>query len=128
MWSSAGKWFIAGGDCSALIVTNGCTRLRVKDEQSARLPDVVAGFCSEAFRIQMRSLATGSDGLAEVSDEDLVTIVLPILGGDSRAAVGQKLELLRTGELRFGKKMVELTEDDVSHVQAQTRKSHCSAV
>ena len=33
--------------------------------------------CSDSFAIQMRAYATGSDGLAEASDEDVLDIVLP---------------------------------------------------
>ena len=128
IWSCAGKWFLAGGDCSSLIVTNGCTRLRIKPKQKERLPDLVAGLCSEAFRVQMRSLATGSDGLAEIVDEDLLKIVLPFLSEDVRTAVRKKLKLLVTGEIRFGKTMIKLTEDDKSYVGIKPRKSHCSVV
>ena len=130
VWSSAGKWFMAGGDCSSLIVTNGCTRLRVKSDQVDKLPDVVAGLCSEAFRVQMRSLATGSgtDGLAEVIDDDLLTIVLPVLSDNTRMAVSQKLGLLHAGELRLGKTMIELTKNDEAYVEVRARKSHCSPV
>ena len=128
VWSSAGKWFMAGGDCSSLIVTNGCTRLRVKSGRMNRLPDVVAGFCTEAFRVQMRSLARGSDGLAEVGDADLLTVVVPVIGNSVRAAVVKRLKQLRAGEVRFGKGMMKLTENDESYVEVQDRKSHCSQV
>ncbi len=128
VWGCAGKWFMAGGDCSSLIVTNGCTRLRMKSGQADRLPDVVAGLCSEAFSVQMRSLATGSDGLADVIDNDLLTIVLPALSENTRTTIRKKLNLLLDGELRFGKTMVALTVNDQCYVDVQARKSHCSVV
>ena len=77
VWGCAGKWFIASGDCDNLVVTNGCTRMRVKNAKADYLPHLVVGLCSEVFSIQMRALATGSDGLAEVSDDDLLAITLP---------------------------------------------------
>ena len=33
--------------------------------------DLVAGLCSDAFATQMRAFARGSDGLAEVTEEDM---------------------------------------------------------
>jgi type I restriction enzyme M protein len=42
-----------------------------------RLLDVVVGLCSEAFAVQGRAFARGSDGLAEVTEDDLRAIVLP---------------------------------------------------
>ena len=41
------------------------------------LLDVIAGLCTESSSVQMRSTARGSDGLAEVGDEDLENVVLP---------------------------------------------------
>ncbi len=128
IWGCAGKWFMAGSDCSSLIVTNGCTRLRVKSDQSNSLPDVIAGFCSEAFRVQMRSLARGSDGLAEIIEGDLLKIVLPSLSENTKKIISKKLNPLLTGELPFGKLMVELSVNDEFYVNVKGRKSHCSVV
>lgn len=79
IWSSVGKWFIAGEDSSdgKLIVTSGCYHLRLKPGMQAYLPDLVYGFSTEMFRVQMRALATGSDGLSQISEEDFCEIVLP---------------------------------------------------
>jgi type I restriction enzyme M protein len=43
------------------------------------LPDIVYGFSTEMFRVQMRALATGSDGLSVVSEQDFNEIVLPCI-------------------------------------------------
>ena len=43
VWGSVSKWFIAGGDCSAMRVSNGFIRLRPKPEHEAYLTDIVAG-------------------------------------------------------------------------------------
>lgn len=79
IWSSVGKWFIAGSDAANndLIVTSGCYHLRMKPGKEIYLADVVNGFSTEMFRVQMRALATGSDGLSVVSEEDFNQIVLP---------------------------------------------------
>ena len=79
IWSSAGKWMIAGDEAAdgRLIVTTGCTHFEVIPGQETLLPDLIFGFSSEAFRVQMRARATGSDGLSSVATEDIASIVLP---------------------------------------------------
>jgi type I restriction enzyme M protein len=79
IWSSVGKWFMAGADAAAgdLIVTSGCYHLRVKAGKEALLPDLIFGLSTEMFRVQMRALATGSDGLSVVGEKDLQQIMLP---------------------------------------------------
>ena len=70
---------MAGGKTDDLVVTNGCYRLRVKRDKKHLLSDLVTGMCSEAYRVQMRGFATGSDGLAEVNEIDLAEVVPPEL-------------------------------------------------
>lgn len=130
VWGCAGKWFVATGDCSSLVVTNGCTRFRFKaGVAETHWPDIAAGLCSEAFRVQMRAFATGSDGLAEISDEDLLEVVLPRLTvPDVRRAVAQKIKPLLNGDARFGKSVLRVTETEPNLPAVQPRKSHCSVV
>lgn len=48
--------------------------------------------------MQMRGYATGSDGLAEVSEQDMLQVVLPRLETkDTRSAVEKYLKLFREG-------------------------------
>jgi len=68
---------MASGELQQHCVTNGCARLRVKQGCEGMLPQLAIGMCSESFRVQLRGLATGSDGLAEISDEEILKIVLP---------------------------------------------------
>lgn len=91
VWGCAGKWFMAPGKCERLVVTNGCTRTRIRPGKESNLPDVVAGLCSEAFRAQMRALTTGSDGLAEISDDDLLSILIPKILGQKHRQYLQEL-------------------------------------
>lgn len=81
VWGSVKKWFIVGPEArdGKLIVTNGFHRLRVKPHKKHRLPDLIFALSSEFYRVQMRALATGSDGLAEVSSDDLEHILIPML-------------------------------------------------
>ena len=130
LWSCAGKWFIATGDCSDLVVTNGCTRLRLKRGlEEMYWPDIAAGFCLEVFRVQIRALATGSDGLAEISNDDLLSIVLPCLGSTTaRSRVLEQLMFLMDRDTRFGKAVQRVTKELRTYPTITLRKSHCSVV
>jgi len=129
VWGCAGKWFFAAGDCNDLIVTNGCTRLRPKEGTEEYLPDLVVGLCSETFCVQMRALATGSDGLAEISDEDLLGIVLPrLLKPFECEQVSKRIEPLLSGESRFSKFAKAVIDNTSKFPIPASRKSHCSLV
>ena len=128
VWGSVKKWFIASGRCSDLIVTTGFTRLKIKDGREEFWPDIVTALCSRAFRIQMRSLATGSDGLATVSDKDLLSVAIPRLSPAMRLKVVEKMTPLFSGESRFEKSVVELTGNNEKYTEIPPRKSHCSVV
>ena len=102
IWSSAGKWMIAGEEaCDRhLIVTTGCTHFELIPGQEALLPDLVFGLCSEAFKIQLRARATGSDGLALISVSDIRSIVLPRMGSASvREQIERRIREARAGQL-----------------------------
>ncbi len=79
IWGSVNKWFMAGQEAESnnLIVTNGFYRLQIKETMQDWLPDLIFALSSEFYRVQMRALATGSDGLAEINPEDLQTILIP---------------------------------------------------
>ncbi|WBB65746.1 N-6 DNA methylase [Micromonospora sp. WMMD812] len=77
IWSSVTKWFLAGEDCANMIVTNGFHRMRIRPECDELVLDLVVGLCSEAYATQMRGLARGSDGLAEIALTDLAEVLLP---------------------------------------------------
>ncbi|RLV56650.1 hypothetical protein D9V41_06185 [Aeromicrobium phragmitis] len=79
LWSSVRKWMMVGRHNTDIRVTNGMHRLRLKPECEDRRIDVVAALCSEAYRVQMRGLSRGSDGLAEINAEDLLDVVAPII-------------------------------------------------
>ncbi len=81
VWGSVGKWFMAGSEAEDgnLIATNGFYRLKVKEGKEHLLPSLIFGLSSEFYRVQMRALSTGSDGLAVISPEDLSLIVFPVL-------------------------------------------------
>jgi type I restriction enzyme M protein len=98
VWGSVGKWFVAGGDCSTMVVTNGFLRLRLKEDKRDFLIDLIAGLNTEAYRIQARSSTTGSDGLAELSETDLLDIVLPrVVDPVARETVQELAEAMLSG-------------------------------
>ena len=55
----------------------------------ALLPDLIFGLSTEMFRVRMRALATGSDGLSVVGERDLQQIRLPQI---SNKAMREALE------------------------------------
>ena len=127
IWSSAGKWMIAGEEaCDRhLIVTTGCTHFELIPGQEALLPDLVFGLCSEAFRVQMRALARGSDGLSSISVADIRSIVLPCM---KSAAVREQIER-RIREARAGQLVLpRVVRDELAAVAPETnvplRSSH----
>jgi len=129
IWSSAGKWFIAAVDYENLVVTNGCTRLRLKHGKEDMLPDLVIGLSSEAFCIQMRGFATGSDGLAEIVDDDLLNIVVPkALSEETREHVAKQLAPILAGEFKFAKFTKSIMNATLGFPVLPTRKNHWSLV
>jgi len=112
-----------------LVVTNGCTRLRLKEGKADILPDLVVGLCSEAFCVQIRGLATGSDGLAEIVDDDLLSIVLPkVLDPFTREKVAKQMEPMLSGDSRFSKFAKVVLGDMPQFPTPSPRKSHCALV
>jgi type I restriction enzyme M protein len=100
VWASAGKWMIAGEDArdGHLIVTTGCTHFELIPGRENSLVDLVFGLCSEAFRVQVRALATGSDGLSSVATDDMQSIVLPrTRSAQVRESIERRLAQARSG-------------------------------
>lgn len=79
VWGSVRKWMLVGQGSDDLLVTNGMHRLRLKPEHAERVVDLVAAFSTEAYRVQMRARARGSDGLAEVSADDVADVLIPLV-------------------------------------------------
>lgn len=130
VWGCAGKWFIVpdSADEGRTVVTNGCTRLRIRPEGEAMLPDLVAGLCSELFSVQMRALATGSDGLAQVAPDDILRIVLPrVQSRSERKNLSTLVDGLVRGSVNFGHAVRSAVSSD-DWPRPPERKSHCALV
>lgn len=98
VWGSVGKWFVAGKECTDLVVTNGFHRLRLKAGKRSHMLDLVAALNTEAYRIQARAYCTGSDGLADLSDNNLKEIMIPVVTNKkARAALEPMVEALLEG-------------------------------
>jgi type I restriction enzyme M protein len=127
IWSSAGKWMIAGDEArdGRLIVTTGCTHFELIPGQESLLPDLVFGLCSEAFKVQMRALATGSDGLSSICVADICSIALPRMKSDAlRAQIERRICEARAGQLVLHR----VVRDELAVVAPETnvplRSSH----
>ena len=59
------------------VVTNGCHRFRFKKGKENFLIDVVTYLSTDSFATQMRALTRGSDGLAEISVDDVLQVLIP---------------------------------------------------
>ena len=127
IWSSAGKWMIAGDEArdGRLIVTTGCTHFELIPGQESLLADLVFGLCSEAFKVQMRALATGSDGLSSICVADICSIVLPRMKSEAlRAQIERRIGEARAGQLVLPR----VVRDELAAVAPETnvplRSSH----
>ena len=126
IWGSVSKWFIAGGDCSNTVVSNGFKRLRIRPEHADRLVDIISGLVSETYLIQARALCTGSDGLAELSEKDIPEIVLPtIIDTGARTAIQRVADAMLGGRGTVASLVMGLQEDGRIHpAPSDARESH----
>ena len=130
LWSSVRKWMMVGATNSDIRVTNGMHRLRLKPEHEDKRLDIVAALCSEAYRVQMRGLARGSDGLAEINSSDLMLVVAPILDDPSvRVELHPFVNQLMAGYTSVEAKVASLIGSDRLPLPAVgTRDSHVMIV
>jgi type I restriction enzyme M protein len=127
IWSSAGKWMIAGDEArdGYLIVTNGCTQFEVIPGRDDWRPDLVFGLCSESFKVQMRALATGSDGLASIATEDILSIIVPrVPAAGLRATLQHRLDDAQRGHLLLPRMVREELARTAPALNIPPRSSH----
>ncbi len=79
IWGSVAKWCYIGEGYENHVVTNGCHRCRIKPGMEKHLTDLIAYMNTEGWATQLRSLARGSDGLAEVIPEDAKGVIIPTI-------------------------------------------------
>ena len=126
IWSSVAKWFVAGADCEGWRASNGFHRLRVRPDAKHLLLDLVAGLNSEAYRIQARSICTGSDGLATMSSDDLMDVVMPkIISQTARRELQPMVNALLEGRSTVAAMVVRLVEaGQIPKLGVEPRSSH----
>lgn len=118
---------IAGDEASDghLIVTTGCTHFEVIPGQESLLPDLIFGLSSEAFRVQMRACATGSDGLSSVATDDISAILLPKIKSQAvRDQFEDRLTEIKSGDLVLPGVAREELSSQVPEADVPPRSSH----
>ena len=97
IWGSAVKWCYIPEGLKNVVVTNGCFRCRIKQGMEKYLPDLLAYLNSEGWGVQMRAFSRGSDGLAEICEEDAKNVVIPLLSDEVRENLSSYVSNLQQG-------------------------------
>ena len=129
VWGSVNKWcYIASVDGNP-IVTNGCFRVRLKDGMSEYLPDLLSYMSTEGWGVQLRAMARGSDGLAEVCEDDAKNVIIPVLSDDARMKLKSNIDLITDGRTTLGAAVKELINtSEVEYFEPDLRPSHINLV
>lgn len=130
IWSSVDKWCYVGKNDGNIVVTNGCLRFRLKSGKEDYLQHLVAFMCTEGWTSQLRGVARGSDGLAEISVQDAKKIIIPIIEDeDAINKIKPFVEFLKSGRLTL-KDMVTgmINEGELNIDIPQKRGSHIELV
>ena len=80
---------------------------------------------TEGWGVQMRASSRGSDGLAEISEDDAKNILVPLLSEEQRNTLRPYIENLKTGGATIRslvKSMIK--EEKLSYIEPPKRPSH----
>jgi type I restriction enzyme M protein len=125
IWGSVSKWCLMPSQCENIVVTNGCHRLRIKKGKEDYLVDLVSFFCSEAYAVQMRAFARGSDGLAEITETDTANILVVELDEKQREELKPYVDKLKSGIPDVRSKLsVMLDSKSIDFPRPAKRPSH----
>lgn len=125
IWGSAVKWCYIPQDCSGIVVTNGCFRCRIKPGKEKYLPDLLAYMNSEGWAVQLRAFARGSDGLAEICEDDVRQVIIPTLGEDVREHMANYVHNIKTGTDSINSFVMQLIKSDqIDYCEPEKRPSH----
>lgn len=128
VWGSVQKWMLVGGNTDGLVVTNGCHRVRMRKGKEKYLPDLVAALSTEAYATQMRAMARGSDGLAEVYKQDAVDVIIPRLKPSIRQELRAFVDQLLQGYTGIPAKVEELIANRKLDTPVPPRRSSHSVL
>ncbi len=125
IWGSVSKWCLIPREVTNVVVTNGCHRMRMKPGMEHHLVDVVAFLCSEAYSVQMRAFARGSDGLAEITEDDTRKVWIPKLLPPERNILEPYVKALLSGTPDLHSKVIRMLQmQQISYPQPSKRPSH----
>ena len=125
IWGSSIKWCYIPSGVKNVVVTNGCFRCRIKPKMEKYTPDLLAYLNSEGWGVQMRAFSRGSDGLAEICEEDAKQVIIPLLSDDVRESLSAYVNNLKHGAPTMNavvKQMIK--ENRVDYQDPQKRPSH----
>lgn len=93
------------------------------------LTDLVAYLTTESWNSQMRGLATGSDGLAEIPDNALLNIKIPKLSDKSRKKLQPYINRLIKGTSTLADEVAKLNDTPMlGQLDIEPRYSHINLV
>ncbi len=126
VWGSVTKWCYIGEEHGNLVVTNGCHRCRIKKGKKDRLLDLLTYINTEGWSVQLRSLARGSDGLAEVCVDDAKTVLIPVIKDKKiRDNIKPYIENLKAGNISIKSAVMDMISQDIWDVHdPKKRPSH----
>lgn len=123
IWGSVSKWCYIGEGYQNHVVTNGCHRCRVKPSMENFLVDLIAYMNTEGWATQLRSLARGSDGLAEISIDDAKTVIIPkIKDTHVRMIIEPFVENLKKGRITVKATIVNMIENSTWNIDEPAKR------
>ena len=129
IWGSVRKWCLIPEGEDNLIVTNGCMRAHLKDGCEKYLVDVISYMTTESWGAQMRAIATGSDGLAEISADSVKNMLIPLLDDRSRKALEPYAQRMLQGRSSLADELASLEEKGMlKPIDIKPRYSHINLV
>lgn len=129
IWGSAVKWCYIPQNAKNIVITNGCFRCRIKKGKEKYLPDLLSYMNSEGWGVQMRALARGSDGLAEINAEDAKTVIIPELTDELRLEFQPYITNLVMGTTTLNAYTKQLIKNgDLRYYNPPKRPSHIDLV
>ena len=124
IWGSVSKWCYIGSGYENFVVTNGCHRCRIKSGKEGFLVDLIAYMNTEGWSVQMRSLARGSDGLAEIAEDDAKSIVIPRIKEEAvREEIHEFVENLKQGRVTIKSVISELISNRKWDIEDPKKRS-----
>lgn len=125
IWGSTTKWCYIPENAKDVVVTNGCFRCRMRFCKQKYLPDLLAYMNSEGWAVQLRSMARGSDGLAEICEADARNVIIPLLSAEAREKLQPFVENLKTGSTTINSVVrMMIGSNEVEYHEPKKRPSH----